>query len=184
MSFFNELQNHSEVKLSILESYTIPWMRKIILNPFGGRKCLMIDGFAGAGTYENGQKGSPLILIENAIDFYNQSSVNGWKDPDIYICLNELDQDNYQTLCRGVRNLGFVTSNGTLYFSTKYKSIHILIDNKKFEDFLNDILSDIKDGQSLIPSFCFVDPFGFSTTSFDVLFWNEIVKLLRKVHLN
>lgn len=168
MSFFKELQNHSEVKLSILEKYIIPWMRKIILNRYGPRKCLMIDGFAGAGTYDNGKKGSPTILIENSIDFYKQSSEYGWNDPEIYIYLNELDDDNYKKLCENVKSLGFITSDGMLYFSTEFKTIKISIENKKFEDFLKDILSDIKDGESLIPSFCFVDPFGFSTTSFDL----------------
>ncbi|MGE8022117.1 three-Cys-motif partner protein TcmP [Peribacillus frigoritolerans] len=166
MVFFTELQNHSEVKLSILEKYTIPWMRKIILNKYGPKKCLLIDGFAGKGKYDNGKKGSPVIMIEAAVDFYNQAVKSKWDKPEILIYLNEWDIANHQTLISNIENLGFETMDNKLFSSTNYKSISIVVENKTFEDFLTDILKQRKDGYSLIPSFCFVDPFGFSSTPF------------------
>lgn len=168
MDFFRELSNHSEVKLSILKKYTIPWMRKIILNKYGPRKCLIIDGFAGPGKYDDDSDGSPMILIKNAIDFYNQSKKYRWKDPQIYILLNELDSENHKKLIENVKVLGFETSNNKTFHSKKYTSIKIVIENKTFELFLNNILSITRKGSSLIPSFCFVDPFGFSSTPFEL----------------
>lgn len=166
MSFFIELQDHSEVKLSILEKYTIPWMRKIILNRYGPKKCLLIDGFAGKGKYDNDKKGSPLIMIEAAIDFYNQAINNEWNEPEIFIYLNELDKSNHEALISNIESIGFETMDNRMFISVDYKSVKVVVENKTFEDFLTDILGQIKDGYSLIPSFCFVDPFGFSTTPF------------------
>ncbi|MEH7154716.1 three-Cys-motif partner protein TcmP [Neobacillus drentensis] len=166
MGFFTELQDHSEVKLSILEKYTIPWMRKIILNRFGPRRCLLIDGFAGKGIYDNGKKGSPLIMIEAAMDFYNQSVQNKWSEPGIFIFLNEWDPENQKSLISNIERLGFETMDNNLFSSSDYKTITIVVENKTFEEFLTDILKGIKSGNSLIPSFCFVDPFGFSSTPF------------------
>lgn len=168
MVFFQDIQNHSEIKLSILKEYTIPWMRRVILNKFGPRKCLIIDGFAGPGKYKNDIDGSPLILIKNAIDFYEQSRKNRWPDPKIYIFLNELDQEYYKDLIDNVKELGFSSLNNREFNSENYGTIHILIENKRFEEFMNPILSITEKGNSLIPSFCFVDPFGFSSTPFSL----------------
>ncbi|OXS77913.1 three-Cys-motif partner protein TcmP [Domibacillus enclensis] len=167
MEFFDTLQDHSGVKLSILEQYTIPWMRKIILNPYGSKKCLVIDGFSGTGRYEeNGSPGSPLILIKNAMDFYDQALDKGWDAPKIFIYLNEYDSDNFSKLKQNVSSLGFDTPDGEHFVCEEYSSILIKLINATFEDFMTDLLADIENGSSLIPSFCFVDPFGFSTTPF------------------
>ncbi|OAH53124.1 hypothetical protein AWH48_12270 [Domibacillus aminovorans] len=168
MEFFETLQDHSGVKLSILEQYTIPWMRKIILNRYGAKKCLIIDGFSGKGRYEDGSPGSPLILIKNAMDFYDQAVGNNWDEPQIYIYLNEYDPDNFNELKQNISGLGFDTPDDEHFTHDDYKSILIKIENSTFEDFMTDLLADIKEGASLIPSFCFVDPFGFSTTPFEL----------------
>lgn len=166
MDFFNGLQPHSETKLSILNKYTVPWMRKIILNRFGPNRCLIIDGFAGKGKYEDESLGSPLILIKNAVEFCEQARSNDWNDPTIIIYLNEMDFDNYSLLKHNITGLGFVPQKGNYHLSREYESIIIKVENKHFKDFMEDILADLKPHETLIPSFCFVDPFGFSTTPF------------------
>ncbi|MGE7772306.1 three-Cys-motif partner protein TcmP [Viridibacillus arvi] len=169
MRFFTELQDHSEIKLSILEKYTIPWMRKIILNKYGQKKCLLIDGFAGKGKYDNGEKGSPLIMIEAAVEFYNQALSNNWDEPEIFIFLNELNESNHDALISNILSMGFETIDNKIFSSQNCTSINIVVENKTFEEFLTDILGQIKNGYSLIPSFCFVDPFGFSSTPFNLI---------------
>lgn len=165
MNFFTELQDHSEVKLSILEKYTIPWMRKIILNKYGSQKCLLIDGFAGQGIYDNDKKGSPIIMIEAAMDFYGQAVEREWGKPKILIYLNELDTDNHKHLISNIERLGFESMDNKWFTSEDFNSITIMVENKTFEDFFSEILN-IGEGNTLIPSFCFVDPFGFSQTPF------------------
>ncbi|MDM8151048.1 three-Cys-motif partner protein TcmP [Priestia megaterium] len=166
MNFFAELQDHSEVKLSILENYTIPWMRKIILNPFNkSKRCLLIDGFAGTGIYDDNRKGSSMIMVEAAMDFYSQAVKNGWDEPDILIYLNELNTDNHKSLISNIESLGFESMDDKWFSSNDFESITIMIENKAFEEFFDEILN-IGEGKTLIPSFCFVDPFGFSQTPF------------------
>ncbi|MGD7049435.1 three-Cys-motif partner protein TcmP [Rossellomorea marisflavi] len=168
MSFFNGVMDHSKVKLSILNAYTIPWMRKIVLNRYGPKRCLVIDGFSGKGKYEDGSDGSPLILIKNALDFYNQSEDSGWDPPNIYIFLNELDQENHGELIQNITDLGFRSEDNMLFAHEDYETIIVKLENKSFEDFMVDLLKEIGEGESLIPSFCFVDPFGFSSTPFSL----------------
>ncbi|KNH32904.1 three-Cys-motif partner protein TcmP [Exiguobacterium acetylicum] len=168
MEFFNGLLPHSETKLSILNQYTIPWMRKIVLNRYGPRRCLVIDGFAGKGRYDDESSGSPLILINNAIGFCEQARKNKWADPTILIFLNEMDVQNYLLLQENVSSLGFVSQGDSYYRSEEYETIIIKVENKSFKKFMTDILSQINKNRTLIPSFCFVDPFGFSTTPFSL----------------
>lgn len=68
--FFLTLQEHSSIKLKLLESYIVPWMRKVILGINGN--CFICDTFAGTGYYEDGSKGSPIILINEAIECAKQ----------------------------------------------------------------------------------------------------------------
>lgn len=168
MSFFTGVMDHSKVKLSILNAYTIPWMRKIVLNKYGPKRCLVIDGFSGKGKYDDGSDGSPLILIKNALGFYEQSDDNGWDPPKIFIFLNELNPENHSELIQNITDLGFQSEDNMLFAHEDYETIIVKVENKSFEKFMLDMLEEIGEGQSLIPSFCFVDPFGFSSTPFNL----------------
>ncbi|MGQ7280006.1 three-Cys-motif partner protein TcmP [Brevibacillus thermoruber] len=167
--FFNELQKHSEAKLQILNQYVIPWMRKIVLGPY--RKCLVIDGFAGQGKYgENGADGSPLILLKSAIDFCNQSRKHGWKDPEIFLIFIEGLEENYEKLKANIKEvcgLEWDEEVETFFQSVPgYPSLNVSCLHDEFHNVLSFILDEVK---QLIPSFCFIDPFGFSQTPFEVI---------------
>ncbi|GBG09530.1 hypothetical protein PAT3040_04180 [Paenibacillus agaridevorans] len=170
--FFSELQKHSDAKLQILNSYVIPWMRKIVLGTkaFGG-KCLVIDGFAGQGVYDDGSDGSPIILLKCAIDCYNQFIELGWAPPNIFLIFIEGSTENYKLLKKNVIDTVNLTDpkkfkDGAFFASDDYPTINIACFNDDFKDVLGKILKDVP---SLIPSFCFIDPFGFSQTPFDLI---------------
>ena len=174
MEFFSTLQDHSEVKLSILRKYTEARIRKICLNPYGENKCLMVDGFAGAGIYNDSKKGSPLILVEVAKEFVNQSRQHpNWKKPEIKIILNEYKKETYEKLKTNLVKIGFFEneniqfSSAEIFSSDDYDNIEIICFKLTFEKLISSVL--YVPGFSLIPSFCFVDPFGFSTTPFGLI---------------
>ena len=39
--FFNSLEEHSKIKLKVLTKYIKTWMRKVVLNPYGGGNCIV-----------------------------------------------------------------------------------------------------------------------------------------------
>lgn len=174
--FFDKLQDHSEVKIEILNRYYIPWLRKINLGSFNSGKCLVIDGFAGKGVYEDGRIGSPLVLIDGAIDLIDQLNKLNRPAASISIVLIEQNKKNFDALIENIdkrHNIEIKDSNyDGLYFKTlcliDYPTIKLKIYNTDFQDFLTILLNSIEKNNTLIPSFCFVDPFGFSNTPFEL----------------
>jgi len=97
--FFSSLEEHSKIKLMVLTEYIKTWMRKVILNPYGNSSCLVVDTFAGTGMYDDGNLGSPLILIKEALDFIEQSKkYPNMKVKSINLIFIEWDKKNYKML--------------------------------------------------------------------------------------
>lgn len=180
--FFNVLQRHSEAKLTVLHKYVIPWMRKIVLdsrNP--DRKCLVIDGFAGQGTYDGRAggdleegvsseiKGSPLILLEAAVGFCDQAKSNGWVAPQIGLIFIEGLEENFVKLKANLKEAcGIeITEHERFLEVPNYPSIKIMCVNGQFRDVIEKII--VPRQGNLIPSFSFIDPFGFSHTPMDII---------------
>lgn len=171
-TFFDGLQKHSEAKLRILEQYVIPWMRKVVLGHqkyYGDEynKCFIIDGFAGQGKYDNGKDGSPLILLKSAMEFCDQARDHGWKAPEIYILYIEGFKENYFKLRDNLKDFaGLELSDKGFTQVPSYPSIKVSCINDQFQNAITQILDQV---QRLIPTFCFVDPFGFKDTPLDLL---------------
>jgi three-Cys-motif partner protein len=54
-------KRHTQAKHQVLVDYLAAWIP--ILASQGG-DLIFIDGFAGPGTYEDGAKGSPLLMLD------------------------------------------------------------------------------------------------------------------------
>lgn len=174
--YFDKLQDHSEVKIEILNRYYIPWLRKINLGNYNSRKCIVIDGFAGKGIYDDGRLGSPLILIDGAIEFADQLTDRNEDQASITIVLVERKGKNFDTLVKNIEERYHISRSEsnlaelscTAVELVGYPSIRILVFNTGFEDFFTTLLDSVESNRTLIPSFCFVDPFGFSNTPFEL----------------
>lgn len=168
--FFNVLQKHSEAKLRILDKYVVEWMRKITLGPYG-ETALVIDGFSGTGVYENDKDGSPIRLIKHAIDFCEQADRYNWDAPRLMFLFIEGLEENHDALLHNIYELTGLDLSGTDEFESlpDYPSIKVSCRNGSFEEVMGSILDLVSTGKTLIPSFCFIDPFGFSATPFDLI---------------
>ncbi|CAM5245354.1 Three-Cys-motif partner protein TcmP OS=Lysinibacillus sphaericus OX=1421 GN=LS41612_10595 PE=4 SV=1 [Lysinibacillus sphaericus] len=163
--FFEGLQSHSSAKIEILNRYYIPWLRKITLGEFNKNNCVVIDGFAGEGIYEDGQLGSPIILINGARDLCNQNLQYRRPCPNITILLIEGKEKNFNNLIQNIIGYyGDANYNENVVTFGQYPTIRVVIYNDSFENVMNSFLDQVN--SNLIPSFCFVDPFGFSHTPF------------------
>ena len=164
-NFFNEAQEHSKAKLSLLKNYATTWMRKVTLGTMY-KKCAIIDTFAGAGYYEDGSEGSPIILIKSAIDYCIQSSSSKNINFDnIFLVFVEKDKDIFNKLKENIETLVEQELKIDEYnVLEKYEKVNIYITNNDFETFINTLLTEV---DSIIPTLMFIDPFGYKVLSFD-----------------
>ena len=146
--FFIELKDWSKRKLRIVGKYLDGFSK--ILGSSSNMPVYYVDGFAGRGTYERGEKGSPVIAAELAECYRDES-----KSYRLY-CINvENDLDNFTNLQAETNGFGNLVYN---YSGT-------------FMDNLDAILSHI----GICPTLFFLDDFGVSGID-----WGIVEKLLRR----
>ena len=140
------LEPHSAAKHTLLKLYLDRWFP--ILGKYH-QSINYVDGFAGPGEYSGGEKGSPVLAIESAIEHVNR-----------------------KTLPSNVRvNFVFVESNKKHATHLKQQlakmalpqQFTIEVNDGTFCDTMNDFLDRIdSQKKSPPPTLAFVDPFGFS----------------------
>jgi len=147
-----EYREHTHVKHIILEKYLDAWIK--ILGSSNRRICYF-DGFAGRGEYTDGTLGSPLIALKlaNKLEQYY----------DKFVCIFiEKNSENY-------RNLESVLDRETPIIKPTDK-IKIEKENDEFANIIEDIFKDLeRQKYVLVPSFFFIDPFGFSGVPFKIV---------------
>lgn len=148
-----DLEPHTAAKHEILKRYLGAWFSIL-----GQRipRILYIDGFCGPGRYRGGEEGSPIIALKAAL---GQPLVA--KAEITFLFIDER-KDRIQHLRSELRKLP-IPSN--------YQVITVVSD---FEDTLTTILGDIEQKKGrLIPTFAFIDPFGFKAP------FNVVQRLLK-----
>ncbi len=86
--FFFDLKEWSARKLKIIEKYVNGFSR-ILGSKFNS--LYYVDGFAGQGVYDNGEKGSPVLIAELSENLrksgvaYTLKSINVEKDHEIFL---------------------------------------------------------------------------------------------------
>lgn len=142
------LKEHTEVKHEILEKYLVPWVR--ILSSSNPR-VHYFDGFAGRGTYEGGEPGSPLLAMKVA-------DRNSQLFEEFLCTFVELNENNFTDLEEVVEKERERCTD----------KISISTRNAAFEDVIDEMVSEL-DGGPIIPSFFFVDPFGYNAMPFETV---------------
>lgn len=130
--FEGELKEWSDRKLTLLRNYLDPFVR--ITGSTHAGNVYYIDGFAGAGVYRDGAKGSPLRAAELAREFeqagkqYRLNCINVEANPDIF--------ENLQANTRSYANVTNLSG--------------------EFSHAIDSILNQV--GRN--PALFFIDPFG------------------------
>ena len=94
-SFFEEKKSWSQRKDEILGCYLMAYLPKIMTV---GKPVLIVDGFAGPGTFHDGSNGSPLI-IRDCINQTNQKNLQSRQQVQLWciektVSLHELLDKN------------------------------------------------------------------------------------------
>ena len=159
--FFYSLEEHSNIKLKVLTEYIKTWMRKVILNPYGSGNCLIVDTFAGTGMYNDGNYGSPLIIIRESLDFIEQAKkYSKMKVNMINLIFIESDVNNYKLLKNNIEKYVGINIEENKFNSVN-EHLKIVISNSTHEKFIENLLSKVN---NMIPAFFFIDPFKFAVS--------------------
>ncbi len=150
--FFNtELDDESRIKLGVLSWFLTPWSWKLgsFEKNTAGRTIWYVDGFAGPGKNELGERGSPLIAATQAKHIANRSPSPGFELAMFNIEKTSTHFDKLETNCQP-----FVEDGARII-------------NRKglFADHVAEII-DITSGS---PVLLFIDPWGFTGFNFDAL---------------
>lgn len=147
--FFDESREQSEVKARIVQKYFWAWAKVIIPTAKRyGNRILYIDLFAGPGRYKDGTLSTPLLVLREAI-----------ADPDMRSMLvtlfNDKDATTAGTLQGAIDGLPSIEN-------LKYKP-------QVTNEVVGEKIAKIFDGLRLVPTFFFVDPWGYKGLSLGLI---------------
>lgn len=145
-----KIEPHTQAKHEILTRYLDAWFP--ILASWNTR-VLFIDGFAGPGAYADGQAGSPLLAIGSA---RKRATILG--DSTVMFLFNEFDKKRYAELDARTDELD----------TDLPQNFHIHLRNLEFRQLASEIIEGRGDGR-LVPTFAFVDPFGWSGVPLELI---------------
>lgn len=141
---------HTRAKIQIVQGYLAAWFP--IISSFNGR-VLYIDGFCGPGEYAGGEKGSPIVALETALN--HRHDLSGTELAFLFIDSRENRIEHLQQLLERY----------SLPENIKYKCIC-----STFDETLTELLDSLENrNKRIAPTFLFVDPFGISDTPFSII---------------
>jgi three-Cys-motif partner protein len=148
-TFFDERSDQSEVKARIVQKYFYAWAQVIMPTARKqGRRIGYVDLYAGPGRYKDGSASTPLMILEHAI-----------RHPDMAEMLvsffNDSDGQKTATLQKEINNLPNIEK-------LKHKPI---IHCDSVDDKAAEFFSSIR----LVPTFSFIDPFGYKGLSLQII---------------
>lgn len=147
--FFDEFREQSKIKARIVAKYFWAWAKVIIPSTKSrGNRIAYLDLFAGPGRYEDGAISTPLMILQRAIE-----------DPDMRNMLvtmfNDRDVDNVGKLRSAVESLPGINT-------LKHKP---QISNEVVGEQLTAMFAAVR----LVPTFFFVDPWGYKGLSLGLI---------------
>lgn len=153
---------HTHAKHEILRRYVSVWTPILTLGGLNGR-VVYIDGFAGSGQYRDSDElGSPQLALDSVLECPAFNRIKA----EVSMLFIELDTKRADHL-RAILKARYTQIP---------KNVRYEVRNKEFNEELNKALDGLnKDNKRLAPTFCFVDPFGWSNLDYDTLarFMNE-----------
>ncbi|OBB22131.1 three-Cys-motif partner protein TcmP [Mycolicibacterium elephantis] len=145
-----DIEPHTKAKHELLTRYLNAWFP--ILASWN-TKVLFIDGFAGPGTYKGGEPGSPLLAIGAA----NQQE-RFLRNSKVMFLFNESEKERHDELQGRLE----------LIKDELPDNFELFLEHGEFVDLARRIVDD-RGTRSLVPTFAFVDPFGWAGVPLDLI---------------
>jgi three-Cys-motif partner protein len=146
-------KEHTRVKHEILSKYLEGWSK--ILGK--SHNLNIFDCFAGRGRFSDGEEGSPLVIIKTIAEIREKMG----RPKEASCIFIEKNDSNFQ-------NLKVEIDKEIKNASQRYEDwLNVEFFNDEFANVASRIMDEYS--KRLAPSFFFIDPFGFSGVSFEVI---------------
>jgi three-Cys-motif partner protein len=143
--FFDESTEQSRIKAQIIQKYFWAWAKVIIPSAkWHDDRILYIDLFAGPGRYNDGTLSTPLLVLEKAIEDADMRSM-------LVTLFNDSDPDNVGRLQSTIDALSGIEK-------LKHKP-------EVSNEVVGEQIAKMFEGLRLVPTFFFVDPWGYKGLS-------------------
>ncbi len=156
VDFFTEQEGQSQIKAEIVTKYFLVWSKIIIATQKkqrSGDRVAYIDLFAGPGRYEDGAASTPILILRKAVS-----------DPDLcdrlVTIFNDKDEKNTNSLRAAIAAIPGIEK---LKYEPKISTSEI--GGEVVKEFAS---------KRLVPTFSFVDPFGYKGLSLQLV--NSVLK--------
>lgn len=156
-SFFQEQREQSLIKARIVSKYFSAWANVILAMqkkyPRQAQKMAYIDLFAGPGRYDDQSKSTPLLVLETIL-----------ANPDLtsrmVTLFNDKDTENIESLKTAINQLDGIER-------LKFKPCY-------YNEEVGDEIAKMFNGVQIVPTFFFVDPWGYKGLSLNLV--SSIIK--------
>ena len=145
-----EYSEHTRAKHEILSRYLGAWYR--ILGKSRAPRLVIFDGFAGRAEYTSGESGSPVLIYEAAV-----RAVGDGVAQQIEILCSEANSSNFASLQTVTARL------------PECAGVKLRTREEEFAPAATRVAQWLADQRGTIPTFLFVDPFGFTGVPLDVI---------------
>lgn len=147
--FFEERTDQSEVKARIVAKYFVAWAQ-VVMPTVGrrGGKIAYMDLYAGPGRYKDGSASTPLLVLQTAINHPKMAQM-------LTAYFNDADGDKTSILKSEIDKLPGIEK-------LKYKPV---VTCGEVDDDAAIYFNETR----LVPSFSFVDPFGYKGLSLRIV---------------
>lgn len=142
------------VKADIVAKYLWAWAKVVIpTSKHINNRIAYIDLFAGPGRYRDGTKSTPLLILDRAINDIDMRNM-------LVTIFSDADPNNAKSLQSEINNIENINL-------LKYKpKVYVSIVDYQVADIFNSI--------KMIPSFVFLDPWGYKGLSYRLV--NSVIK--------
>lgn len=156
-TFFQEQREQSLIKARIVAKYFSAWANVILATqkkyPQYSQKMAYVDLFAGPGRYDDQSKSTPIMVLETILS--NPELANR-----VVTLFNDKDKENVKSLKSSISEL-----DGIEYL--KYKP-------NFYNEEVGDKIAALFAESSIVPTFFFVDPWGYKGLSLKLV--SSIIK--------
>lgn len=152
--FFEERQDQSEVKARIVSKYFAAWANVILPSVIKHNSRLAyVDLYAGPGRYKDGSASTPLMVLQKAISDPKLSKY-------LVALFNDMDSQNTSSLQAEIDKLPGIEK------LTYRPTVSCNAVNEDAEKYFSET--------RLVPSFTFIDPWGYKGLSLKIV--NGVIK--------
>lgn len=159
------IEDHSDRKLSVIESYLRVYFETVIRDPrIDNLKITLVDGFCGGGVYSKGagtRWGSPMAILTEVFEASVRHNIGRQKPVSIdAVChFGDEKRDHVEYLRETISQSQFGEALG--------KTVHL--HHRSFVDLLPTIIDDIKRRQRQGRAIFVLDQFGYSAVPMSAL---------------